>query len=72
MSLFHKHKWELIGKTYSAPSNGGSMKNCDAKTILAFLRGMTTYLFKCKDECCDAFIQKECIGKEMVNEKENI
>lgn len=66
MSLFHIHKWELVGKTYAAPVSI-KITNGDSDSFSSYqqaITGTTTFLWECKDEDCDAIRKEVCLGKE--------
>ena len=70
MSFFHTHKWVLVGKTYVPPSNrpisfgeGANVGQFDI--VQELISGVTTFLWKCEGEDCDAFRQQKCLGKEV-------
>lgn len=69
MSFFHKHIWELVGKTYAEPQ--GNMKTIKAydmnqyREMMKYFTGITTFIWKCSDKTCNAIMTEECFGKEV-------
>jgi hypothetical protein len=71
MSLFHIHKWELVGKTYSPPRTRFDVANVSTpaalETVERLASGCTTFVWKCSDPECDAIKQSVALGKEVAD-----
>jgi hypothetical protein len=68
MSWFHRHEWQLIGKTYVEGSSLGSIKGPSAAEYIDIIRAAsdkTTFLWKCSHKNCSAILKEECLGREV-------
>jgi hypothetical protein len=73
MSIFHKHQWKEVTRTYSPPHELPAI-NAQGGVIELWMRqlefaanGITSILWKC--ESCQEFRTDELLGKEIQNEK---
>jgi hypothetical protein len=67
VKLFHRHQFELVAKTYSAPKariHDFKNVNDNTGTLERMLHGVTSFVWKCKDENCAKTIVEQALGKE--------
>ena len=68
MSWVHKHKWKLVGQTYSPPSlhiecnDLVGMATSTQKVMERAASGWTTYLWQCEDQECGSIHKEICQG----------
>ncbi len=69
MKLFHKHKWEIIVKTYAPPKSNLSGIECnDMNLVNKMFFGCTTILLQCS--ICRGLRREEMSGKERGEQNE--
>ena len=59
MSIFHKHKWKEIARTY-AGKDGGDISGT-GRLVERVILGLTTILWECKE--CQKIKREEMLGK---------
>ncbi len=65
MTLFHRHQWKIISRTWAPPSPQMLVAGTHMSEFLAerFVSGVTTFLLQCQDESCSDVKTVECLGK---------
>ena len=66
MSIFCKHKWKIITKTFSEPLRQG--RYWDTEDCMKLQNGMTTVLLKCRK--CGRLDVTKMIGREVKEDKD--
>jgi hypothetical protein len=66
VSLFHKHKLALVGKTFApGVTKLGQCEGYDVESLQRLMTGCTTYVWKCSDPACSHVVTCVALGKEM-------
>jgi hypothetical protein len=67
VSLFHRHDFELVARTYAEPADIEIERFSPSMfgRLMRAMTGTTTLVWKCRDKSCDAVKVVEVVGKEV-------
>ena len=68
--MFHKHDWIEIARTYAPPvTRGFTVEYICPEEFERILMGVTTIVWQCSDDNCQALRKEEMLGAERIKVK---